>query len=122
MKLAFCVKDLREPNELDDRFGRSNGFILVDSDEETILEVLENEHKDSPSGAGTGSLQLLFDKGVEGIIGPEVGPKAFDGLMAADVPFWKQGASSTWKEALSAWSNGHLVKVARPLAKGLHRA
>lgn len=122
MKLAFCTKT-KDGLELDDRFGRSTAFRIVDSDTGILDKVMENPLAETSGSAGIGSVQLLSNEGVEGIIAPLLGPKAADAAQRLGLKVWQQGESETVEKALANWKAGSLEEVKEPDApKGLYRA
>lgn len=123
MILAFCIKGNDESLPLDERFGRADKFCLVDSDSGNYLQVVVNPMKTASESAGIGSVQLLSDKNVEGIIAPHLGPKAEDARKSLGIKLWNQGDCKTVDDAFDSWKNGDLkavVETNRP--KGLYRA
>jgi predicted Fe-Mo cluster-binding NifX family protein len=122
MKLAFCTKTA-DGSELDSRFGRSAAYRIVDSDGGADGESLVNPMADASGSAGIGAVQLLVDRGVEGIVAPHLGPKAADAASRLGVKVWDQGESTTVDGALEAWAAGKLEEAsARERPKGLYRA
>jgi predicted Fe-Mo cluster-binding NifX family protein len=122
MILAFCTKTA-DGRDLDDRFGRAAAFLILDSAGGRDEESLANPMVDASGSAGIGAVQLLVDKGVEGLVAPHLGPKAADAASRLDLKVWDQGESSTVDEALEAWTAGKLEVVSekgRP--QGLYRA
>lgn len=122
MKLAFCVDPEDSNLPLQDRFGRSRGFALVDSESGKVLNILQNPFIEEAGGAGTASLQMLIDAGAEGIIAPEVGPKAMDAVQTLGIPVWKQQEKGILFEALEDWKQGVLPRINKAGSKGLHLA
>lgn len=122
MKIAFCIDPDDSNLTLQNRFGRSSGFAVVDSASGKVLELLKNPFKEEPGGAGTASLQMLIDAGAEGIVAPELGPKAMDAVEALNIPVWKNNRSCILFEALEDWKQGILNRIEKAGHKGLHRA
>lgn len=123
MILAFCVRGNDESLPLDERFGRSDKFCLVNSESGDYLKIIANPMKMATGSAGIGAVQLLSEKNVEGIIAPHLGPKAEDARKNLDIKLWDQGDCKTVDDAFDSWKNGDLKPVAdsaRP--KGLFRA
>jgi len=116
--MRVCVTstgtDLDSP--IDPRFGRARYFLLVDP-ETLAVEALEN--RPGAHGAGVQATQLLADRGVSTVITGAVGPNAFDGLSAAGIDVYTT-RSGTAREALVAYREGLLGRVAAPSAPG-HR-
>ena len=122
MKIAFCLKENNFQSDLDSRFGRAEFFGFVDSRTGEELAIIENSAKNNPSGAGSAAIQLLVSNGVEAVVAPEYGPKAFESLNKLGLESYKQGSSQKTTEALTAFKNGTLEKPSAPGHGGLHKA
>lgn len=57
------------------RFGRAGWFCLYD-DESDEISFIENENINSPSGAGTKTVEKVVELGVKKVISGDFGPKA----------------------------------------------
>ena len=122
MKLAFCTKS-KDGRELDDRFGRSAAFRIVESEDGSVVRTMGNALADASGSAGVGAAQSLADEGAEGIVAPHLGPKAADAARRLGLNVWHQGEASTVEEALEAWKAGRLEEAGTADApKGLYRA
>ena len=123
MKLAFCVKGSDYPLSLDDRFGRSDKFCIVESRTGERLEMVENTMKDLSGSAGVGAVQILFEAGVEGLIAPRLGPTAEDARKKVKMKLWDQGDCKTVDDALSCWQEGDLKEMKEDdEPQGMYRA
>ena len=121
MTIAFCLKDNDADSALDARFGRAEYFLFYNT-ESGNANIVSNEAKNAPGGAGAKAVQQMVDNGTECLIAPEVGPQAHDALEAFGIPAYKQGDSLSFRDALSAWEKGDLHRIDKPGNKGLHRA
>lgn len=123
MVLSFCVKDDRVPAVLDDRFGRSDAFVVLDSENGEILSRMENPGADAAGSAGISAVQTLVNAGVQGFVAPHLGPKADDARKRFGIRVWHQGTHTDVDSALAAWRNGELEEVPiDSVPTGLHRA
>ena len=123
MILAFCVAGENTDSPLDERFGRAAGFRIVDSEADGSGEYIVNSGANAPNSAGIGAVQLLADKGVEGLVAPHLGPKAEDARKRLSLRVWKQAEQPSFQAALEAWKKGELEEVTESSApKGLYRA
>jgi len=123
MKLAFCVKGTDFPFSLDDRFGRSEKFCIVESRTGDRLKIVENTVRDLSSSAGVGAIQILFDEGVEGIVAPHLGPTAEDARKRVKMKLWDQADCKTVDDALSCWQEGDLKEISEEdKPQGMYRA
>lgn len=108
--------------QVDERFGRCQYFIIVDTDsgEEKILE---NRGAVSPGGAGIAAAQQVVDQGVEYLITGHVGPNAMEVLSAAGVKIYR-GAGMKGADAVESLKAGQLktIESAAPSHYGMrHR-
>jgi predicted Fe-Mo cluster-binding NifX family protein len=68
-----------------EHFGRSPRFLLVRGGGHDEVAVLENEHAESPQGAGPATASLLRRHGVTAVLAGRFGPRAEDALRAAGI-------------------------------------
>ncbi|GAB1452262.1 hypothetical protein MASR2M47_23180 [Draconibacterium sp.] len=75
MKLAITSTGNNLESKFDLRFGRTAWFCIYDNESKNI-KFVENEHKDSLSGAGTKTTETIAELGIERVISGDFGPKA----------------------------------------------
>ena len=92
--------------QVDPRFGRSQYFVIVDSDT-MEFEAMANEAMNAPGGAGIQAAQAMVNKGVNVVVSGNMGPNAFQVLSTADVKI-ATGAYGTVKEAVEMYKGGKL--------------
>jgi len=92
--------------QVDPRFGRSQYFVIVDSDT-MAFEAMVNEAMNAPGGAGIQAAQAMVNKGVNVVVSGNMGPNAFQVLSTADVKI-ATGAYGTVKEAVEMYKSGKL--------------
>ncbi len=95
--------------QVDQRFGRSQYFVFVDSDT-MAFEAVPNEAIAAPGGAGIQAAQIVVNKGVNMVISGNIGPNAFQVLSTAGVKV-AMGAYGTVKEAVEMHKNGRLSET-----------
>jgi predicted Fe-Mo cluster-binding NifX family protein len=66
-------------------FGRAPRFLLVRTDPEETVRVLENVHVGAAQGAGPATASLLIRQGVTAVLAGQFGPKAEDALRAGGI-------------------------------------
>ncbi|MDT8322819.1 MAG: NifB/NifX family molybdenum-iron cluster-binding protein [Bacteroidota bacterium] len=102
MIIAISSTERNWTDMLDDRFGRARGFVLVDAEHENTSWLDNTDNGAAAHGAGTATVQMLIDAGVECVIAGRVGPKASDALSAAGIPVVLVDAGLTvaqaWKQ------------------------
>jgi len=107
MKVAVTVRGEDLSAEIDPRFGRAAGFVIVDSDT-GAFEYLDNgQNIQASQGAGVQSAQTVANAEVDSLLTGNCGPKAFMTLRAAGVEVFV-GVSGTVSEALERLKRGEL--------------
>ncbi|MBU4453410.1 NifB/NifX family molybdenum-iron cluster-binding protein [Patescibacteria group bacterium] len=110
MKIAISVTGNDLSAEIDRRFGRARGFLLVDDSTEGF-EHVANPNIDAAGGAGIQTAQMVVERGAETVITGNVGPNAYRVLETAGVKVFT-GASGNAEEALEDYRSGKLVAAA----------
>ncbi|MDD5748523.1 MAG: NifB/NifX family molybdenum-iron cluster-binding protein [Actinomycetota bacterium] len=110
MKIAISVNGKDLSSEIDPRFGRARGFLLVDDSAEGF-EYITNPNVDASGGAGIQTAQMVVERGAETVITGSVGPNAYRVLETAGVKVFT-GASGNAEEALADYRSGKLVAAA----------
>jgi len=95
--------------QVDPRFGRSQYFVIVDSDT-MAFEAMVNEAMNAPGGAGIQAAQAVVNKGVDVVISGNMGPNAFQVLSTAGVRI-ATGAYGTVKEAVEMYKSSKLSET-----------
>jgi predicted Fe-Mo cluster-binding NifX family protein len=108
MKVAFSSKGSDMQSGLDPRFGRANGFVILDTDSNTVQYLTNEQGTQSSHGAGIRTAQMLSEQGVQAVITGAVGPKAYRVLQAASIQAYPCTAL-TLEQALQEYISGALV-------------
>jgi predicted Fe-Mo cluster-binding NifX family protein len=108
--ISASTNDLNAP--IDPRFGRAQGFLLVDT-ETMAYEFVDNQAIMASGGAGTQAAQLISDKGARAVLTGNVGPNAFNALTAAGIPIYV-GLNCSAREAVEKFRQGLLQPVSSP--------
>ena len=105
MKVAITSKGLDLNSQVDPRFGRTQNFLLVDTEtgEHTVLDNQQNLN--AASGAGIQSTETIVKNGAEVLLTGHCGPNAFRALSAAGVKI-VIGVDGAVKDALEKLKNG----------------
>ena len=107
MKIAISVTGNDLSAEIDPRFGRAKGFLLMDDAAEGF-EHVANPNIDASGGAGIQTAQMVVELGTEAVITGNVGPNAYRVLAAAGVKVFT-GASGKADEVLAEYKSGKLT-------------
>ncbi|MBE0642916.1 MAG: NifB/NifX family molybdenum-iron cluster-binding protein [Bacteroidetes bacterium] len=102
MTIAISASGNGWKERLDERFGRAQGFFLIDSENGNTRFLDNTSNVDAAHGAGTGTAQSLLSEGVGVVITGRVGPKAAEALNAAGVTVVTVVEECTVEEA---WRN-----------------
>ncbi|MFK5883544.1 MAG: NifB/NifX family molybdenum-iron cluster-binding protein [Candidatus Izemoplasma sp.] len=119
MKIAICAKTTDETGLVASRFARSEFFIIYNS-ETLSFKAIVNPAKEEGSGAGGKAVKVLNDNDVDIVLGPEVGPKAFEALKAFEIKAFNLGKSITVKDAIYSYYENKLIETVSANAKGHH--
>ena len=98
------------------RFGRCPYFIFVDS-ETMAFEAVPNMAMNAMGGAGIQAAQLIASKGAKVLITGNVGPNAFQALVAAGIRIIT-GAYGTVREVVEKFKRGELRETGSPTVGG----
>ena len=91
VKIAVTSQGKGIDSIIDERFGRCNFFIIIETNS-MEYEYYSNKAIVSSSGAGIKAAQGLIDKNVEVLITGNIGPNAFDILNEAGIKvFYSSG-------------------------------
>ena len=111
--MRLCVTSAGRDIEakIDARFGRTPYFLIIDTDT-SAAEVVVNSAADQGQGAGTAAVQIVMDKGIDGILTGAVGPNVLAALRGSGIKLF-EGASSedTVKEALAKFKKGEFYET-----------
>ena len=112
MKICITAQGEDLEANVDPRFGRCQGFIIVDVD--TLeFEVVKNPNMDSSGGAGIQSGQLIAEKQAKVVLTGNIGPNAFQTLKAAGIEVIT-GVSGTVKAAVEKYKNNGFKSIDSP--------
>ncbi len=94
--------------QVDPRFGRAAGFMIVDP------ETMEFEYIDNGStqvmaqGAGIQAAENVSRSGAKVLLTGNVGPKAFQGLSGAGIKIGQNLESMTVRQAIEKYKAGNI--------------
>lgn len=115
MNIAITSQDDSMGALVEPRFGRSPGFILIDSETNSHTYFPNEQNMQAAQGAGIQTAQNIATQNVQIVITGNCGPKAFKALQAAGIQI-ALGASGTVQETYERWKRGELEYAASPNA------
>jgi len=107
MKIGFTAKGNTLDSPMEERFGRSPFFIIVDS-ETGSFEVIQNPLANAGGGVGPKAAQLVIGVGVKAVVTGQVGGNAQEVLSAAGIPIYLYRNGKSVKDALDQFRNNTL--------------
>lgn len=106
MRVAVTSTGTTLESPVDERFGRAQYFLIVETDTLEMVEVVDNSaRRQAAHGAGVQSVQAVTEHSVDWVLTGNVGPSAFSLLEAAGVRVGT-GASGTVKETVEKFKSG----------------
>jgi len=119
--IGIPVKDKSDNPQLEERFGRSAIFCLIDG--EGNRTFIDNDAPNSSSGAGVKTVQMLADRDVDVVIAPEVGPKATAAMEPLGIRVFNMGTVQNLNELMTLYNENKLTERKDSAAPGgLRRA
>jgi len=106
MKLCITADGNSIESLTDSSFGRAPWLIIVDTEQYTVVEAIENSGVNASQGAGIAAAQTIADKGALGLLTGRVGPKAQAALQAAGVKIYENIGRCSVREALEQFNAG----------------
>ena len=115
MKICVTSQGDNLDFQIDQRFGRCQYFIFVDTD--TLeFEAVANQNVSGMGGVGVQSGQLVSEKQAKVVLTGNVGPNASQTLGAAGIDV-VVNVSGTVKDAVEKFKNGELTPTKGPNAQ-----
>lgn len=124
MIIAVCAKDKGLESLVDERFGRAENYVIINTETDEVRTV-DNTAKLESAGAGGSAVRLISNEGAEAILAPELGPKAMDAVKAFELKVYRYTEIKTVKETLDDYKAGKLKETSQSTINskhGLHRA
>jgi predicted Fe-Mo cluster-binding NifX family protein len=112
MKIAISSSGQALDSQVDQRFGRAEYFLIVET-ESMELEVLNNDNNANSGGAGIGTAKLLVDADVKAVLTGNCGPNAQKTLSAACIKLYT-GVSGIVSDAIESFKAGSLSETFEP--------
>jgi len=111
-KIAVSSEGPSLDDQVDPRFGRAAGFVVVDP-ETMVTEYIDNGRSQvMAQGAGIQAAELIARAGVSWVLTGFVGPKAFQALNAAGVQVAQNLEGLTVRQAVERFKSGEVAGAA----------
>ncbi len=107
--------------QIDPRFGRAAGFLIVDPDTLAFSYEDNGSSQVMAQGAGINAAETVFKAGAKVVLTGYVGPKAFRALAAGGIKVGQDLENMTVREAIEKFKAGE-VKIATAPNKAGHWA
>lgn len=104
MKIAVSAAGRDMDAQIDQRFGRCEYFLIVDTDT-METQAFSNDTRNQTSGAGVQAAGFVIDKGARAVLTGSCGPKAMDVFNARNIPVHTGHAGSV-RQAVEAFKTG----------------
>lgn len=117
MKVAVTAQGQELGSAVDNRFGRAEWIVVVDSDSKDCQAYSNTANLNIAQGAGIQTAKRVIDLGVAAVLTGNVGPKAFATLDAANVPIFLTKAT-TVGDAIDSLENGELKLASHANVEG----
>lgn len=117
-KIAISSEGPTLEDQVDPRFGRAAGFIIVDP-ETMVFEYLDNGTSQARAqGAGIQAAENVVSAGVEAVLTGFVGPKAFQALAATGIRVAQNLENMSVREAVEHYLKGEVTWAEPDQARG----
>ncbi|WP_029894506.1 NifB/NifX family molybdenum-iron cluster-binding protein [Desulfohalovibrio reitneri] len=88
MKIAVSCREQSLESPIDPRFGRTEGFVIYDTDSGDWNWRANGQNLQLAQGAGLQTAQNVADAGAKAVITGHVGPKAFTALRKGGIDIY----------------------------------
>ena len=113
-KIAITSEGPGLDDQVDPRFGRAAGFVVVDLDTMETRYIDNGQSQVMAQGAGIQAAELIARAGVSCLLTGYVGPKAFRALSAAGIKIGQNLEGVTVREAVERFKSGSVQMADGP--------
>jgi predicted Fe-Mo cluster-binding NifX family protein len=110
-KIAISSEGPSLDDQVDPRFGRAAGFLLMDLDTKETQYIDNGRSQVMAQGAGIQAAQIVGRAGAAWVLTGYVGPKAFRVLEAAGIKVGQDLEGLTVREAVARFQSGGVVQA-----------
>lgn len=113
MRIAIPVMGKDLDSLLDPRFGRAQGYLIIDVEKEDH-QFIPNPAAGSPRGAGVAAAQIIANQKVEAVVAGFIGPNAFQALDSAGIAVYQASAALSARKIVEKLKAGQLSQISAP--------
>ncbi len=95
MKVIVTAQDNNKDSMVDQRFGRCRYFLVMDTEDENLLNAVENQGAIQGHAAGVRAAQQAGELGAKAVITGDVGPNASNILKQMGIDVYKASGKAT---------------------------
>jgi Uncharacterized conserved protein len=117
MKVAVTSEGPTLDYQVDPRFGRAGGFVIVDTETMETTYIDNGSSQVRAQGAGIQAAENVANAGAQVILTGYVGPKAFTALAAAKIKVGQDVDGITVREAVEKFIRGDVPLADAPNAQ-----
>lgn len=113
-KIAVSSEGPALDDQVDPRFGRAAGFLIVDPESMETRYIDNGKSQAMGRGAGIQAAESVARAGAGCVLTGFVGPKAFQALSAAGIQIVQNLEGMTVRQAVEKYLSGSLTTAAAP--------
>jgi len=113
-KIAISSEGPSLDDQVDPRFGRAGGFLLVDPSTMETKYIDNGTSQTMSQGAGIQAAENVAREGAKVVLSGYIGPKAFQALTAAGIKIGQDCNNMTVREAVEKFKNGEIPIADKP--------
>jgi predicted Fe-Mo cluster-binding NifX family protein len=117
-KIAISCEEPSLDSQIDPRFGRAGGFLIVDPNTMEFEYVDNGVSQTMAQGAGIQAAENVAKTGAKTLLTGYVGPKAFKGLAAAGIKVGQNLEAMTVRQAVKKFKAGDVDIATAPNRMG----
>ncbi len=108
MKLMITSRGDSLNSPMDERYGRSEYFIIYDTEKESF-ESIKNPYLNDQGGVGISVAKFTIEKGINALISGSFGPNAQDVLKGSGIELYT-AKGGTVSDVINDFKNGKLER------------
>jgi predicted Fe-Mo cluster-binding NifX family protein len=117
-KIAVSCEEPSLDSQVDPRFGRAAGFLIVDPGSMAFEYIDNGASQAMAQGAGIQAAKTVAKSGARIVLTGFVGPKAFQTLSAAGIQVGQRLEHLTVKQAIERYKANEVEMASQPNSEG----